>query len=196
MKTTETTPNSPDVSPQQAAVGISRRQIVRAGLSAAPVVAVLKSNSVLAAGNGNGLAPSAFASMQANQGRVSTGRSPTTAYQVRSPAQWLAVLSPAQKATKVASHGFDATRGGRYPADVTVVKVLQDTHSGTVAKLARYVMASYLTADQFNRTPEVLALTKVQCKSIWEGQGFWIPFAGASWTDLQTIAYFETIYGI
>lgn len=196
MKTTETTPNSPDVSPQQAAVGVNRRQIVRAGLSAAPVVAVLKSNSVLAAGNGNGLAPSAFASLQANQGHVSHSRSSGTAYQVRTPAQWLKVLSPSQKATMVASHGFDATKGGRYAAEVTVVEVLQDTDSGTVAKLARYVTASYLTADQFDRTPGVLALTKVQCKAIWEGQGYWIPFAGASWSDSQTIAYFETIYGI
>lgn len=197
MKTTETTPNSPDVSPQQAAVGVSRRQIVRAGLSAAPVVAVLKSNSVLAAGNGNGLAPSAFASVQANQGRVSHSRSSGTAYQVRTPAQWLSNLSDKRKKEKIRkAGGIDPTLGGKYAANVTFETVLINKDKDTVGTLACYVLASYLTAEQFSDDRNVVALTTSQCADIWRGQGIWKPFAGATWGYAQTIAYFETIYGI
>lgn len=193
MKTTETTPDSSGASPQQTAAGVSRRQLVRAGLSAAPVLAVLKSNSVLAAGNA--IVPSAFASLQANQGRVSQS-SFKTDYQVRTPAQWLSGLSPELKKKKFKDYGFDAQLGGRYKKNVTLEEVLKDTDPGTVAKLARYVLASYLTAQQFADNSEVLALTTSQCKKIWNGQGTWSPFSGAIWEYPTTIAYFETIYGI
>lgn len=61
--------------------------------------------------------------------------------------------------------------------------------------LARYVVASYLTALEFHNDRDVLALTTSQCTSIWNGNGSWSPFAGARWDYAQTIVYFETIYG-
>ena len=199
MKTTDTTPTSSGDSPQQTDAGVSRRQLVRAGLSAAPVVAVLKSNTVLAGtvggGVGNAVAPSAFASLQANQGRVSQSTSKAD-YRVTTPAQWLSSLSPELKTKKFKDCGFNATLGGKYKANVTLAEVLKDTDNSIVAKLARYVLASYLTAQQFGDNRDVLALTTLQCKAIWKGQGVWKPFAGARWDYVQTIAYFETIYGM
>ena len=191
MKTDETEPTSSGASPQQTAAGVSRRQLVRAGLSAAPVLAVLKSNSVLAASNA--VPASAFASLQANQGHVShTGLNPTV-YKVITPAVWLANLSPELRLVQVKDYGFVPTLGGRYETTVTVEEVLQDTDPGNVAKLARYVVASYLTAHFYAATDNVV-LSTLQCKDIWGGQGAWSPFAGAHWTQAQTLSYFETIY--
>lgn len=88
---TETTSTTSGAVPDGHVHGVSRRQIVRAGLSAAPVVAALKSNTVLAGavggGQGNGVTTSAFASLQANQGRVSNARYKTDCI-VRTPAEW------------------------------------------------------------------------------------------------------------
>ena len=196
MKSTETTPTSSGAPPPQTAAGVSRRQIVRAGLSAAPVVAVLKSNTVLAGTVGNGIAPSAFASLQANQGRVSQ-TSRKIAYEVRTPAQWLSSLSDERKKEKVKKTcGIDPTLGGKYLSSVDLEKVLKNKDKDTVGTLACYVVASSLTAQQFGDNRDVLALTSAQCKAIWTGQGVWKPFAGAQWNYAQTIAYFETFYGI
>ena len=69
MKETETTSTTSGAVPDGHAHGVSRRQIVRAGLSAAPVVAELKSNTVLAGPvggrTGNGVPTSAFAAVEA-----------------------------------------------------------------------------------------------------------------------------------
>ena len=197
MNTPETTPHSPGASARQSAPGIGRRQIVRAGLSAAPVVAILKSNTVLAGtvggGAGNAIAPSAFASLQANQGRASQSTYKTD-FKVRTPEEWVSKTSPLKK-EKFRELGFTANPGRKYGPSVTVEQVLTDNENSREAVLARYVVASYLTAREFNDSRDVLALTTSQCNAIWNGQGAWSPFAGARWDYAQTIAYFETIYG-
>ena len=196
MNTTEKTPTASGVSPQQTSAGISRRHMVRAGLSAAPVLAVLKSNTVLAgARESNAVTTSAFASFQANQGRVSQARS-TTNYEVRTPAQWKNNVPNQLKKKTFDECGFARNPGRKYGSKMTLEAALNDDDNGRVATLARYVVASYLTAQQFHDDRDVLALTTAQCQAIWEGQGNWIPFAGANWKYAQTMAYFETIYGI
>ena len=181
--------------------GISRRQLVRAGLSVAPVVAALKSNTVLAGsvggGRGNGVTTSAFASLQANRGRVSNGRYKTDC-EVRSPRDWNNQSSKL-KDKKFQECGFTATPGGKFSStksgNITLNEVLRFEGKDRDVVLARYVVASYLTALQFHNDRDVLALTTSQCTSIWNGGGTWSPFAGATWDYAQTIAYFETIYG-
>lgn len=208
MKIDGTTLTSSGASTQQAAAGVSRRQIVRAGLSAAPVVAVLKSNSVLAASNN--IAPSAFASLQANQGSVSPSSSKTE-IRVRTPAEWSSKKSDLKK-EKFLSSGFvgapvikDKDENKRKDKDkykdkdkdkVTLEDVLTYDGTSSDAVLGRYVVASYLTAREFHNDRSVLALTTLQCNEIWNQKGVWTPFAGARWDRLQTIAYFETIYGM
>lgn len=198
MKTTETTPTSSGASPQQTAAGVSRRQIVRAGLSAAPVVAVLKSNTVLAATGGgrtgNALALSAFASLQANQGRVSQTTYKTD-FKVRTPDEWATKTSDF-KNRKFRKLGFTANHGNKYGPKVTLEDVLTDPGKSNEAVLGRYVAAAYLTAKEFGDSHDVVALTTLQCNAIWNGLGSWSPFAGAKWEYGTTIAYFETIYGI
>lgn len=192
MKTDGTTPTSSGASPQQTAAGISRRQIVRAGLSAAPVVAVLKSNSVLAAGNA--IVPSAFASLQANKGSISPS-SYRSNIQVRTPADWVSKTSNLKK-EKFLDCGFVGSPIPKYGREVTLEQVLTNDKKGREAVLARYVVASYLTAREFGNNRDVLALTTSQCNEIWNQKGKWKPFAGAEWKSPQTMAYFETIYGI
>ena len=203
MNTSETQSVLPGDAPEQKMAGISRRQLVRAGLSVAPVVAALKSNTVLAGsvggGRGNGVTTSAFASLQANQGRVSNGRYKTDC-EVRSPNEWIEKSSELKK-KKFRECGFSADPGGKYGGgadgrrSVTLDAVLRSKGGDRDTVLARYVVASYLTALEFHNDRDVLALTTSQCTSIWNGRGTWSPFAGATWDYAQTIAYFETIYG-
>ena len=201
MNTSETQSVLPGDAPAQKMAGISRRQLVRAGLSVAPVVAALKSNTVLAGGvgggQGNGVTTSAFASLQANQGLVSNGRYKTDCV-VRSPKEW-ENLSSDLKDKKFKKCGFTATPGGEFSGNkngrMTLGDVLSLEGNGRNVVLARYVVASYLTALEFHNDRDVLALTTSQCNSIWNGNGSWSPFAGATWDYAQTIAYFETIYG-
>jgi hypothetical protein len=46
-----------------------------------------------------------------------------------------------------------------------------------------------------NNDPDRVMLSKSQCAQIWNGQGFWSPFAGANWTYDDTMNYFEAVYG-
>ena len=201
MNTSETQSALPGDAPAQKMAGISRRQLVRAGLSVAPVVAALKSNTVLAGsvggGRGNGVTTSAFASLQANRGRVSNGRYKTDC-EVRSPRDWNNQSSKL-KDKKFQECGFTATPGGKFSStksgNITLNEVLRFEGKDRDVVLARYVVASYLTALQFHNDRDVLALTTSQCTSIWNGNGSWSPFAGARWDYAQTIVYFETIYG-
>ena len=196
MNKSETTPAPSGATPDGDAQGISRRQIVRAGLSAAPVVAALKSNTVLAGamggGQGNGVTTSAFASLQANQGRVSNARYKTDCV-VRTPAEWR--LKPSEfKKRKFQECGFASHPEGRFGRRVTLGDVLGYEGHDRDTVLARYVVAAYLTALEFHDDRDVLALTTSQCNAIWSGRGHWSPFAGAQWDYAQTMAYFETIY--
>ena len=201
MNTSETQSVLPGDAPAQKMAGISRRQLVRAGLSVAPVVAALKSNTVLAGsvggGRGNGVTTSAFASLQANRGRVSNGRYKTDC-EVRSPRDWNNQSSKL-KDKKFQECGFTATPGGKFSStksgNITLNEVLRFEGKDRDVVLARYVVASYLTALEFHNDRDVLALTTSQCTSIWNGNGSWSPFAGARWDYAQTIVYFETIYG-
>ena len=196
MKETETTSTTSGAVPDGHAHGVSRRQIVRAGLSAAPVVAALKSNTVLAGavggGQGNGVTTSAFASLQANQGRVSNARYKTDCI-VRTPAEWKLKQSEFKK-KKFHECGFVANPEGRFGRRVSLGDVLGYEGHDRDTVLARYVVASYLTALEFHDDRDVLALSTSQCNAIWSGRGNWSPFAGVQWDYAQTIAYFETIY--
>lgn len=202
MNTSETPSPLPGDAPVCQPAGVSRRQLVRAGLSVAPVVAALKSNTVLAGamggGQGNGVTTSAFASLQANQGRVSNARYKTDCV-VRSPKEWEGRSSDLKK-KKFQECGFVADPGGKYGSgpkgrSVTLDDVLRFEGNDRDTVLARYVVAAYLTALEFRDDRDVLALTTWQCNAIWNGRGSWSPFAGAHWDYAQTIAYFETIYG-
>ncbi|MCE1249435.1 MAG: hypothetical protein LWW82_01745 [Comamonadaceae bacterium] len=183
----------PSRTPPPAARGLSRRQLVRAGLGAAPVLAVLKSNTVLAGPGDNAITTSAFASLQANQGRVSNARV-VSRMTVITPAQWASQASPLKK-KKFRDCGFVAPAYGRFGHGTTLGQVLEFSEGDADTLLARSVVASYLTALQYGDDREVVALSTTQCKAIWNGRGSWSPFAGAHWDYPQTMAYFDTIYG-
>jgi hypothetical protein len=72
--------------------GLSRRRLVRAGLSAAPVMAALQSNSVLAGGGsgGNCLRPSTFSSLYIGGPKALMSRDPRTGITgvCKSPNHW------------------------------------------------------------------------------------------------------------
>ncbi|QHE86394.1 hypothetical protein [Hydrogenophaga sp. BPS33] len=179
--------------------GLSRRRLVRAGLSAAPVVAALKSNSVLA-GDHTCIRPSSFSSLAAANWKVSQGRALKTDYECKSHGYWKnnsgRLPTNFKETTKFLSDatGFKQDPGNAY-RDLTIQQVLEQGGNRNNAALARHVAAAFLSARACNDDPTQVLLTRAQCKAIWEGQGRWSPFAGATWSLDQTMQYFEAVFG-
>lgn len=179
--------------------GVSRRRLVRAGLSAAPVMAALKSNSVLA-GDHTCIRPSSFSSLSAAQMKVSQGRAIKTDFECKSHGYWknnnAGLATNFKETTKFlsTSTGFTQDPGNVY-SKLTIQQVLDQGGNRNNAALARHVAAAFLTATAFNNDSTRVLLTKTQCRAIWNGQGVWSPFAGTTWTLAQTLAYFDAIYG-
>lgn len=192
-------PSQPSSGPTPSVAGLSRRRLVRAGLSAAPVMAALKSNSVLA-GDHTCIRPSSFSSLTAAQMKVSQGRTLKTDYECQSHGYWKShnagLATDFKEKTKFlsATTGFTQNPGAVY-TKMTLQEVLNEGGNRNNAALARHVVAAFLTATAFNNDPTRVLLTKSQCQSIWNGQGVWSPFAGTTWTRVQTMAYFDMIYG-
>ncbi|MGC4397043.1 hypothetical protein [Hydrogenophaga sp. T2] len=190
-----------DPTPQRPAPrgGLSRRQIVRAGLSAAPVVAAVKSNTVLA-GDHSCVKPSTFSSLRAANMKVSAQREIKTDYECRSHGYWKNNNAGLERNFKTATQfistttGFVANPGSAY-AGKSLQQVLEMGGNQYNAALARHVVAAYLTAVAYRNDPTVVMLTTSQCQAIWNNQGVWSPFAGTTWTLAQTMAYFDTVYG-
>ncbi|MCW5654650.1 hypothetical protein [Hydrogenophaga sp.] len=180
------------------ASGIARRRLVRAGLTAAPVLAALKTNSVLA-GDHTCIRPSSFSSLAAAHMKVSQGRVIRSDYECQSHGYWKNKGSglPSnfkEKTLFLGATGFVANPRDAY-SKLSLQDVLELKGNQNNAALARHVVAAYLTATKFNNSSERVLLTKGQCVQIWNGQGNWSPFAGANWNLAQTMAYFDMIYG-
>lgn len=178
--------------------GVSRRQVVRIGLAAAPVLAALQSNTVLA-GVHDCVRPSSFSSLAPAGMRISRGRALRTDYECRSHDFWKnnqgnlttqfkqqAFLSPA--------HGFTANPGQAYER-LSFHQVLDLNGNAHNAALARHVVAAFLSAVSVHNDSSRVWLTRAQCNAIWNGQGVWSPFAGTTWTLAQTMDYFDRVYG-
>jgi hypothetical protein len=172
---------------------------MRAGLSAAPVLAALKSNTVWAGGH-SCVRPSSFSSLAAAHMKLSQGRTIGKDFQCNSHGYWINKESGLPRnyksQTKFLSTttGFNANPGGAY-GNKNLQQVLEMGGNQNNAALARHVLAAYLSAVSVNDHSSLVWLTKRQCRDIWNGQGVWSPFAGTTWTLAQTMAYFEKIYG-
>ena len=195
--------HSEDVVVQEAeapASGLSRRHLVRAGLSAAPVLAALKSNTVLAGGDHTCIKPSTFSSLRAAQMKVSARRELKTDYECQSHGYWKnrenGLPNQYKTTTKFLSTetGFTQNPGGVYTGK-SLQQVLEMGGNQGNAALARHVVAAFLTAKAYQNDPSRVMLTQSQCRAIWNGQGVWQPFAGTTWTLSQTMAYFDMVYG-
>lgn len=196
--------NSPRPSPAEAShtalrSGVSRRHLVRAGLTAGPVVAALKTNTVLA-GAHTCIKPSTFSSLTAAHMKVSQGREISSNFQCHSPERWAGSnqsLAPDYKTKTLflsEATGFRANPGGIFTGK-TLQQVLEMGKVQQNVELARYVAASYLTAVAYNDRSDMVLLTRKQCRDIWNGQGIWSPFKGSTWTRDQTLGYFSKIFG-
>lgn len=177
--------------------GIARRRLLRAGLAAAPVVAALKSNTVLA-GSGGCVRPSAFASLDNANWNVSQDRVFEKGYACSSPEAWKSNQASWPENFRNALFLSEQTRfvanpGGKY-ASLTLQQVLEMNSQSNDAKLARFCVAALLSTVSVNNDPFRALLTLNQCAEIWNGQGNWSPFAGKQWTMSETLHYFETVY--
>ncbi len=132
--------------------------------------------------------------------KVSQGRVLKTDYSCRSHGYWKnndAGLPQGFKTTTLfvsGITGFTADPGGAFSGK-TLQQVLDQGGNENNAALARHVTAAFLSAQSVSNDPTAVWLTQGQCAQIWNGQGVWSPFAGATWTLEQTMAYFEVVYG-
>lgn len=186
------------------ATGVSRRRLMRAGLSAAPVVMALKSNSVLATGTSGGgycVKPSTFASLGAKaikSPNASQAPRINTAHKCFSHGYWRnnnAGLMPSDFKTKTkflsTTTGFVNNPSSHYSRR-TIQEVLMMEGGGHIA-LARHVTAAYLTARVY---PGSAVLSVEDCKKIWNSGGNWSPVAGDnSWNQAKWLDYFDLILG-
>lgn len=192
-------PNAEEASASSESRGVARRRLMRAGLSAAPVLAALKSNTVLAGGH-SCVRPSSFSSLAAAQMKVSQGRVIGTNFECNSHGYWRNRDSGLPRKFKTqtkflsATTGFNANPGGAY-GNKNLQQVLEMGGNMNNAALARHVLAAFLSAVSVSDHSSLVWLTKRQCRDIWNGQGVWSPFSGTTWTLAQTMAYFEKIYG-
>lgn len=180
--------------------GVSRRRLLRAGVSAAPVLAALKSNSVLAGGDYDCVRPSSFASLAAAKLHVSRGREYRKDYACKSHGYWKNNGdADFKKSTRFTAVGFDDVSNGFYSTlslqDVLNLKSLGNHH---YEQLARHVTAAWLSAHSVGNDPDRVLLSKQQCNQLWNSlsKGMnWSPFAGASWDLQATLHYFDVVYG-
>lgn len=191
-------------------VSENRRRLMRAGLAAAPVVMTLKSRSVLATGGGhNCIKPSAFSSLQAAQMHLS--RPVQNDFMCLSPGYWKAHNHPVPYSIKSKSFflavppgapsgsvtaGFSPDSGGQFVGK-TLQQVL-DMGGGGIIAIARHTVGTFLTAVSYGDDPTKVLLTTFQCKQLWSALavgGSWSPFPGANWNLVDTLAYFDHIYG-
>lgn len=186
---------------------VSRRRLMRAGLSAAPVMLALKSQSVLAADIC--IKPSSFSSLKGANMKLS--RMPNSrGYTCFSHGYWKNHDHPLQYSNKLKSYflaslpsgapsgavtaRFLVNPGGAYSGK-TLQQVLEMTGNSNNNALARHVVGTFLTAVANGDDPTKVLLTTTQCKAIWEGQGSWSPMTGVTWTYAVTMDYFEYVYG-
>lgn len=198
-KSHDSTPVSAAVAAASSGSGVSRRRLMRAGLGAAPVLAALKSNSVLAGGH-SCVRPSSFSSLAAAHMKISQGRTIQQDFQCNSHGYWknqdrgLPREFKTQTRFLSSTTGFNANPGKAYSSK-NLQQVLDMGGNANNAALARHVLAAYLSAVSISDHSSLVWLTRRQCRDIWNGQGVWSPFAGTTWTLAQTMAYFEKIYG-
>lgn len=192
------------------AAGVSRRRLINAGLSAAPVLAALHSETVLAGGGGSQgvtgcVRPSTFSSLKAANWKVSRNTSIPKNLVCTPPKNWKGNVSSKFKNTLFLDKNKLVTGFTRKPAgtvtvgrdkkgydQLTFTDVFNVADSSNDAQLARCVAAAFLSADgaSFDR----VWLTKDQCKQIWNGNGNWTPFGTTRWTLADTLAYFKVIF--
>jgi hypothetical protein len=178
--------------------GLSRRRLVRAGLAATPVLAALKSNTVLA-GEHSCIRPSSFSSLTAAHMKLSRGREINASYQCQGQDYWKSSEAGLPTGFKnelflADGFGFLANPQNRY-TKLTLQQVLELNGNAHQAALARHVVAAFLSAVSVQDDPGRVLLTRSQLNAIWNGQGHWSPFAGAIWSPDQTMHYFETVFG-
>lgn len=183
-----------------------RRRLLRAGLSVAPVMLALKSQSVLAADIC--IKPSAFSSLKAANWKLSHVHNPAAyscfshgywrthdhplPYNVKEKSYFLTPLPPGAPSGSV-SAGFSTNPGGAYTLR-TLQMVLELNGNATKTEaFARHIVGTFLTAVAY---PTNALLTQAECISIWDSQGNWSPVAGATWSMDDWLDYFDYIYGI
>ncbi len=183
-----------------ARAGLSRRQLVRAGLSVGTVAATLKSNTVLAANGTVCIMASAFSSLDVNpltsqaQTEVAGACLDAQSWNNRTTSR----VTTNFKQTKLNGSSNGLGFSTHYPgvngnwSSVTVTDALG--YAGPDPKfnqLLRSTVAAYLTAYDLQDVGVVL--TRAQALTIWNNAGVWTDPHGLQFDLAKTLRYFDKI---
>lgn len=175
-----------------------RRRLLRAGLTAAPVIMTVASKPVL--GQTVCTAASAMGSAGSGTARtasVCSGLTPSQwkVYAAQWPTPFCATNHARTDQRATLYHCPTTGFGGRIYGDHTMLEVL-DIHEGGggTTSLGRYMVAALLNACA-GRTP---VLTESGVRDMWNdlvNRGYYEPTAGVHWQAPEIIAYLKTTMG-
>ena len=179
--------------------GLDRRRVLRAGLSAAPVLAGLKSQSALAT---NGICtPSIWTSIKAANFCVSGSAAPQQ--NPCKPHTWW--CNSSSSACNTYYHGTTTGCAGYAGTHFTYARNLKDvcqtasnsSYQDDKSKLGRHCAAMHLNATVY---PSNCPIDTATCKQIWSSckdGGTWTPVSGGpAWTRADCISYFDYVCGV
>ncbi|TBO30221.1 hypothetical protein EYS42_11020 [Aquabacterium lacunae] len=178
---------------------VSRRDLMRAGLAAAPVLAAVQSDLVLASTSAySTVRPSCYASFVASHMSAAPGRTTTGSYLPLADCRTRCSTSPGDwrfLVNSLYSHcGFKSYTGCGFSSTATLRSVMHvdpvNTTSAQV-KLGVYLAAAYLSAHLYGGNSFI---TMAQVRAIWENKGVWSPVAGVNWDLPTTLQYFARVY--
>lgn len=200
-------------SSDRARAGLSRRDLIRAGLKAAPLVATLKTDMVLATTTGTVVRPSAFASFKANGNRCSVRPGGTTTGNVGkclTHAQCRQYVTTTTCSFNSKYHSYaEGTSGCGFKQPLNrlsgcsvynpklswIVGTSTTTYFNpqtNIDKLAFYCALAYMSAKFYG---DADCFIKAQdCRDIWANSGVWK--VGGVTRDLAwTLDYFQRCFG-
>jgi len=195
----------PILEPGQSA-GVHRRRLIRAGLSAAPVLLALKSPSVLATTQHQCIRSSAFSSLRAAPNMILSHVHNPNGFTCYSHGYWKNHAHPYPYTDKDKSYfltqsplqlgyqsaGFVGNFGSAYTT-MTLQQVLNMTGNNNHTALARHLVGTFLTAVAYTDANSIL--TQWQCQQIWTNAGVWSPIVGQTWAKADWMSYFNYVYG-
>ena len=181
------------------ASGVSRRKLIRAGLSAAPVMAGLKSQSALAT---NGICtPSIWCSIKAANFCISGAATPPQQNYCKHHSWW---SGSGHAACATYYHGANNNCAGYAGSHFTMARNFKDvcltannsSFQTSKSKLGRHCAAMHLNYTVY---PSTCPIDTTTCKAIWAGckdGGTWTPVSGGNaWTQQDCLDYFDYVCG-
>jgi len=172
-----------------------RRQVLRSGLAAAPVLMTLASRPVFAQSRLACFTPSGFVSLNASttdRGVPCNGR--TATYWINNTSIWPSPYTPATTFVSFFSNPPNPAYSG-YPSTATLLDILKLAGTPPIDDVAQLLVAALLNATA-GFTPFLPPQVIKHMWAEWSTQQRFTPSAGASWNHDELVGYLRITQAI